>query len=293
VQGLDAGLDATPLASSSQPDVSASATFNPLDADLDASTQDATSDAGASAECQTGNLLFTEDYETGDLSSFTSADYGVETCQQTSLSTDRAVSGQHAFKSHVVCSTAQDHEHYGALQFSGSDVLSAHRNNGAGIDSPSGVVVSFWTWIDLGFTPGNAQWLSLVLLSGSCDWSDTVLSVATGNSSSRLAVSHTSEGGGSASDYPSAPALPQQTWTHVTLYINYHDGVLVAWQDGVPVTRADFVRPGSTLCHVRVGAYVSAASSQVLMYLDDTQVWELAEPLAGFDSAPCLVDSTF
>jgi hypothetical protein len=119
-----------------------------------------------------------------------------------------------------------------------------------------------------------------------CDWSDTVFSVGTGNATSFLAISHVDSE--DTSNFAGAETFPQDTWTKVTAYVNYHTGTFVVWQDGAPVTQATFDRPGTTLCHVRIGAYVSGDTDDARVMIDDPTIWKLEADLGSLDTAPCM-----
>ena len=157
---------------------------------------------------------------------------------------------------------ATGHDHYGSLQFSGDDVVNVLSTSGEGIDSPNGVVISFYVWIDAVETLGNGRWLSLLLLSGACDWSDSVFSLAIEDSSGRLAVGPVEP----SSEYaPGAPAVASENWTRVTAYVNYYEQVFHVWQDGQPVVSVDFERPGQRLCHIMMGTMASENNDDLLV----------------------------
>lgn len=235
-----------------------------------------------------GTLLFYEDYESGELSRWTSdGNVGQGACQNTFVGNERAFGGGFALDSTLTCAPGNDAEHYLALQFDGDDVLSAFRQNGSGIDAPFGVVISFDVWAELGFTPGTDRWLSLALLSGTCDWSDTVLSVATLGAGAPLGVAHGDANGGTEYDYSGAPVAARSEWSHVTVYVNYYEQVLSVWQDGILASRAEFERPGNTLCHIWLGAAFGANSVDSRVYQDNVTIWRLSAPLSDADSEPC------
>jgi hypothetical protein len=265
-----------------------SANLVPTDT-VDASTNQS-SGAAATLEagvCVTSTRLFFDDYESGDLDAWTSYDTS-GSCQTSGIESDFSVSGDQAFQADITCDNGDDHENYAALQFNGDAVRSSFSNSGAGIDAPHGIVIDFWARAQFDFEVDDGEWVSFLLLSGTCDWSDDVFSVGTGNATSYLAVSHATIDGGTISPFAQAETFPKGTWTKITAYVNYHTSTFVVWQDGVPITEANFVRPGTTLCHVRIGAYISAATSDAQVVIDDPTIWKLSADLASFDSAPCM-----
>jgi hypothetical protein len=305
--GLDAGSSSAPstkadgAAPTSDGDAGQSAKVS--DAGTDASLQSsATSDAGvaveddadaraSSVECgnATGDLLFGEDYELGDFSRWTfDGNVGQDTCQTTEVNDARVWEGELSLSSTLTCAPEDQDEHYAALQFAGDMVLSQFDNSDEGIDAPNGVVVSFELWTELGFGGGAEEWVSFLLLSGTCDWSDTVLSVASTGSGDTLGISHGDVNGGSELVNGGAPPLADGEWTRVTVYVNYYEQVLSVWQDGVFVTRANFVRPGNTLCHVWFGAAFGPAAVDSQVFEDNFRIWRLDAPLTDPDSEPCL-----
>lgn len=269
-------------------DAVTSDTSTSLDASTTSLESDASRDAGTPA-CIASTRLFANDYESGDFDAWTSSDT-TGSCQTTSIDTSLSVSGSHAFHTAITCSGSSDHENYGALQFSGDNLLGSHQNSGLGIDAPNGVLITFWARVHYEFQVGDGEWLALLLLSGTCDWSDTVFSLGMGNTSSSIAISHSDVNGGSETPFVGAPDFPQDTWSKISAYVNYHTSTFVVWQDGQPVTQAAFVRPGTTLCHIRIGAYVSADTDAADVHIDDAEVWKLGAPLASFDTAPCATD---
>lgn len=253
------------------------------------STDSTTPDAASRCESA---LLFTEDFESGSLAQWTTTSLSRTACQQTVLSSARAAEGSGALRSEITCAAGSDagtmaHQHFGALQFSGDTLVPQVSNDGQGIDAPDGVAITFHAWVDDVEILGNGRWLSFLLLSGSCNWSDEVFSLSIDDTSYRLALSHTDVGGGSRSYAPNAPAVPSRQWVRVTAYVNYHEQVIQVWQDGEPVVRADFVRPGQTLCHIRVGAFASENNDALEVFLDEVQVWRLNEPVTDLSREPC------
>jgi hypothetical protein len=253
---------------------------------------DAGDEQTGQVECATGTgtLLFYDDYELGDLSRWTfGGNVNQNTCQATEINGDRPYEGALAFSSTLTCSPESGQpEHYASLQFAGNEVLRAFDNTKQGIDAHDGVLLSFEVWADLGFTLGADQWASFLLLSGTCDWSDTVLSVAALGSGEPLAISHGDVDGGLTYDFPFAPPFPERQWTRITVYVNYHEQVITVWQNGMAISRAEFVRPGKRLCHVWIGAAFGGESVDSQVYQDDVRIWRLSKPLRDADVEPCL-----
>lgn len=242
----------------------------------------------AGSQCSS-TLLFADDFEDSDLESWTATRLGTTQCQETRVSSANAFSGSNALRSRISCALEGDagasgHDHYGSLQFSGDDVVNVLSTGGEGIDSPNGVVISFYVWIDAVETLGNGRWLSLLLLSGACDWSDSVFSLAIEDSSGRLAIGPVEP----SSEYaPGAPAVASENWTRVTAYVNYYEQVFHVWQDGQPVVSVDFERPGQTLCHIMMGTMASENNDDLLVIHDQARVWRVEEPLADLSVEPC------
>jgi hypothetical protein len=251
------------------------------------SASDTSSSIPNTSACVASSRLFADDFESATFDAWTSNDLSGN-CHTSALSRAGSVSGSYAFHSDIECARSSDHENYGGLQFDGDAVLQNHVDSGRGIDAPNGVMIRFWARVEYSFQINSGHWIALVLLSGSCDWSDTVFSIGTGNTSAALGISHDTVDGGTSTPFVDAPTFPQSTWVRVSAYVNYHTQTFVVWQDGVPVTRADFVRPSTTLCHIRIGAYVSANTSDAQVSVDDPEVWRLDAPVDTFDEEPCL-----
>lgn len=271
-----------------------SATMSTPESDVDASagsmvtSPDASSNA-ATAEpnsCLPSSQLFFDDFESGDFEAWTSYDT-TGSCQTSGIASGDAVSGSEAFQGSITCSSSSgDHENYGALQFSGDAVRTSFSSSGTGIDAPHGIVIDFWARASFDFEEDDGEWLAFLVLAGACDWSDTVFSVGTGNATSFLAISHVDSE--DTSRFAGAQTFPQDTWTKVTAYVNYHTGNFIVWQDGTPITQATFERPGTTLCHVRIGAYVSGDTDDARVRIDDPTIWKLETDLGSLDTAPCM-----
>lgn len=274
---------------SSVPEEDASTTGVGTQTEAGAQTEAVTSspDGASNSGCVLAAQLFGDGFEDQSFDAWTASDMS-GSCQTSTLASSRAFDGVGAFESVISCSARSDHENYGALQFRGDQLLTSHSSSGEGIDAPLGVLIRFWAWAEYDFDVSAGEWVGFLLLSGTCDWTDTVFSVATGNSSATLGVSHTEVNGGTEDPNPAAPAFPEGEWAQVTAYVNYHTSTFVVWQDGVLVTRATFVRPGTTLCHIRIGAFISASTTSATVLVDEPEVWKLQQPLATVETAPCL-----
>lgn len=267
---------------SSGDDASVNSSVGPVEAGSDAARRPAP-EAGV---CVDATRLFFDDYEAASFDSWTGFDT-TGSCQTSGIDSSDAVSGERSFEANITCASSGDHENYGGLQFNGDLVRGNYSDSGDGIDSPFGVVIDFWARANFDFRVNEGQWVAFLVLAGTCDWSDEVFSVGTGNETSRLAISHATVDGGTTDTFPGARQFPKDAWTKVTTYVNYYDGTFVVWQDGAPVVRANFVRPGTTLCHVRIGAYVSGDTTEARVMIDDPVVWKLNAELDSVTSAPC------
>lgn len=255
----------------------------------------ATADAGP---CVAARLLWSEDWETGDYSRWTSQGYGDSwgnDCQSTALSTERAHSPTRAHRSQITCPyTAEGNVHrgYGGLQFDGDSVVPAYTNTGAGIDAPYGVVNTFHVWFESGTTFENGTWFSFWTINGTCDWSENVLTLGLEDPSDRLAAAHYQWDGGSRDFAADAPSLPRGAWARITIYANYHDETMYIWQDGRKVSDVTFTRASTRICQWHWGAYASGDNDDVVLFEDDNSIWKLDQPLPDFNTEPWLGQTT-
>lgn len=262
---------------------------NDTPAEASTTTNGTSSEEETTLACVASTQLFFDDFESGNFDAWTDYDT-TGNCQTSGIDSGESVSGNLAFQANVTCANGNgDHENYSALQFNGDVVRSTYSNSGAGIDAPYGIVIEFWARATFGFDTSDGEWLAFLVLSGACDWSDTVFSVGTGNATSYLAISHVDSE--DANPFSGAETFKQDTWTKITAYVNYHTGNFIVWQDGAPVTQASFVRPGTTLCHVRIGAYVSGDTNQARVLVDDPTIWKLEADLGSPDAAPCMANN--
>jgi hypothetical protein len=250
--------------------------------------------AGDAGPCVAATLLWSEDWETGDYSRWTSQGYGDDwgnECQSNGLSQDRAHSPTHSHRSEITCAyTAEGNVHrgYGGLQFDGDQVLPAYTNQGAGIDAPHGVVNTFHVWFDSSTTFENGTWFSLWTINGTCDWSEHVLTLGLEDPSDRLAAAHYWWDGGERTFTPNAPGLPRGEWVRITIYVNYHDQTMHVWQNGTKISDVTFTRASTRICQWHWGAYASGDNTDAVLHEDDNSIWKLEEPWADLDVEPWL-----
>jgi hypothetical protein len=242
-------------------------------------------------QCVQAKQLWSDDFETGDLSHWTSNSY-VSTlhrggCHRSDFSTDRINGGDRAHVTSIGCAARANHRVYGGLQFSGDEVLPRFTNTGTGIDAPNGIVVTFWSWLDApGF--GNGRWMSLFTTNNQCNYSDRVVTFGLEDETNRITPAHVIQTGGTVEDMPERGAFPMRQWTRTSVYLNYHKGEFHVWQDGVSQMHGTFRRNSKQICQFHWGLYANGANNAITLFEDDMSVWKLEEPLASFDQEPWL-----
>jgi hypothetical protein len=247
--------------------------------------------------CVGATLLWSEDWETGDYSRWTSMTYGNDwgdACQSNAISTTESNSPTRSNRSEIVCEyvgTGGVHRGYGGLQFDGDAVVPAYTNTGQGIDAPGGLVNTFWARLESPTVFENGTWFSYWTVNGSCDWSEQVLTLGLEDPSDRLAAAHYQPGGGTRTFEPGAPGIPRGQWSRITIYVNYHDEIMHVWQDGVSISHVTFVRDSTRICQWHWGAYASADNSDVVLYEDDNAIWKLDAPWTDFAVEPWLAST--
>jgi hypothetical protein len=256
-----------------------------------AQAQEATAEP---AQCMRAKQLWSEDFETGDYSHWTSSRYTSTLhrggCFQSGFNTDRVNGGSRSHLSSIGCAAPSNHRLYGGLQFSGDQVVPRFTNTGTGIDAPHGIVVTFSSWIDSpGF--GNGRWLSLFTTNNRCDYTDRVVTFGLEDDTNRTTPAHVLSTGGTVQDLPGRTALPLRQWVRTTVYLNYHAGEFRVWQDGVPQIHGTFRRNSNQICQMHWGLYASPRSNAITLFEDDMSVWKLEEPLASFDQEPLFGES--
>ena len=275
------GTPSTPSTSSNQP---AGGTTSP------ASGSNGTPPA-ASGDCFDAHRLWAEDFESGDYRNWTSQTYNDawgDDCQSNAITTALAHGGTHSQRSQIVCPYTADNVQrgYGGLQFSGDTVMSAYTNQGVGIDAPHGIVTVMWMRLDSPTTFQNGKWVNFWTVSGSCDYTDEVLTLGLEDPSGKLAAAHYPAGGGTRTFEPNAQALPRGRWVRITVYVNYYDDVMHVWQDGQSLEHVTFHRDLHTMCQFHWGLYASADNDNIVLYEDDKSFWKLNEDWTDFSREP-------
>lgn len=274
-----------------------SPTGNPTTTTVDDSTTSVTdSDTDPSAdtgtgECVAATLLWSEDFETLDYSRWTSMTYDAEfnggLCHDNGFSDLQSVSPGHSHRSEVTCASDMDvHRGYGGLQFDGDTVAPAYTNTGEGLEAPFGVVNTFWSRLDVPYAFENGRWFSFWTVNDACDYSSNVLTLGLENTSNVLTPAHVLSTGGTVEFDPNAPGFPIGEFARITIYVNYHDGVMHVWQDGASVVHATFTRPGTDLCQWHWGLYASGDNDDIVLWEDDNSLWRLEEPWDDFAAEP-------
>lgn len=250
------------------------------------------SGSGGTTSCQPATRLWFEDFETGNYDRWTSKTYGKDWkngyCHDNGFSSAHAVSPTHAHRSEITCASDESHRGYGGLQFSGDQLVPAYTNQGSGIDAPHGVVNTYWSRLSAPYAFANGKWFSFWTVNSHCGWQENVITLGLEDASNRLTPAHIKSTGGTVTFAPNAPSFPMDTWARTTLYINYHSGVMVIWQDGAKVSESTFTRPTKTICQWHWGAYANQDNDDVVLYEDDISIWKLHAPLPNLDDEPYL-----
>jgi len=133
-------------------------------------------DKTAHGDCIKAQLLWSEDFETGDYSRWTGHSYFAERdnpCQDNGFSTLKAVSGTHSHRSAITCIDRKEgktHRGYGGLQFNGDTVLAEYTNTGTGISAPYGLVNTFYHWLEPPTIFANGKWVGFFTANDDCSW---------------------------------------------------------------------------------------------------------------------------
>jgi hypothetical protein len=246
--------------------------------------------SAGSGPCFNAKLLWSEDFETGDYSRWTSQTYDAGWkngyCHDNGFSTEQAVSPTHSHKSVITCADTESHRGYGGLQFSGDSVVPAYTNTGTGIDAPYGVVNTYHSWLEAPYSFQNGKWFSFWTVNNDCGWNDTVITLGLEDVSNKLTPAHILNTGGTVDFVPNAPGFPMGQWVRTTIYINYVTGDMVVWQDGQKLLDATFSRSDTDICQWHWGAYASGDNDDIVLYEDDNSIWKLEEPWTNFDVEP-------
>ena len=238
--------------------------------------------------------MWFDDFETGDHSRWTGSYYDEswgDDCQSTALETSAAQSGLYAQRSEIVCPvTPPDTEHrgYGGLQFSGDTVLPNFTNTGAGLEAPHGIVTTFWTKLDAGYSFGGGRWVSLFTVNPTCNYTERPMTLGLDQPDHILRSAHWWPDGASTLE-PSAPSMPMGRWVRITVYLNHATGVMHTWQDGASVEHVTgIVRASHLYCQWHWGLYASGDNDDIVLREDDKVVWRLGEPWTDFSREPWL-----
>lgn len=247
------------------------------------------SSTGPVGECVEARLLWFEDFENGDYDRWTSNNYGADwggPCDYNELSMDHAMSGSWSNRSEITCAIGESHRGYGGLQFDGDDVVEAYTNTGSGIDAEFGVVNTYWSWLEVPYPFENGRWFSFFTVNNACDWSDNVITLGLEDPSNRLTPAHIVNTGGSVQFVEGAPGFPLGQWVRTTIYMNYVEGRMHLWQDGVEILDATFSRSDTDMCQWHWGMYASGDNDDIVLYEDDNSLWKLEEPWVDFSVEP-------
>ncbi|GEM_PF-6063289 len=257
-----------------------------------------TADVGTegSGTCVAAQLLWFDDFETGDYSRWTShtydADWDGGHCHDNGFSIDRSMSGSQSHRSDITCASSQNvHRGYGGVQFRGDQPVDVYDNQGEGIDAPFGIVNSYWSWIDAPYDFQDGRWFSFFTVDSDCAWGEQVITLGLEDATKRLTPAHIKSTGGTVAFEPDAPAFPKATWVRTTIYLNYVEGVMHVWQDGHSVLHATFQRPTTDLCQFHWGAYAEGSNDDVVLFEDDNDLWKLQQPWTDFSVEPWLAHS--
>lgn len=285
-------MTATTASTTTSPSTSTSASTTVAD---DSSTTDTdpteVDSSGGPTDCVAATLLWSEDFEAGDYSQWTSmtydADWNGGNCHDNGFSAEQSVSPGNSHRSEVTCPSGMDvHRGYGGLQFEGDAVVPAYTNQGEGIDAPFGVVNTFWSRLDVPYAFENGRWFSFWTVNDACDYSSNVLTLGLENVENVLTPAHVINNGGTVEFEPNAPAFPVGAFARITIYVNYYDGVMHVWQDGTSVLHAAFDRPGTDICQWHWGLYASGDNTDVVLWEDDNSLWKLGEAWTDFTAEP-------
>lgn len=247
---------------------------------------------GAGCTCIRAREMWREDFETGDYSRWTGRSYMSgwgNACQNNGLTNMHPYSGSTAQRSEIVCVSPEDvHRGYGGLQWSGDTVLGEYTNRGVGLDAPNGIVTTFHTWLEAGYSVGDGRWMSLFTVNPTCDYTERVITLGLDNADGIIRPAHYWPEGNLTIE-PTAAAMPRGRWVRITVYLNFYSGEMHVWQDGQSVEHVSgIVRATRTMCQWHWGLYASGDNTDVVLYEDDKVIWKLEQPWTDFAREPWL-----
>ncbi|MDQ3034787.1 MAG: hypothetical protein M3Y87_20420 [Myxococcota bacterium] len=249
---------------------------------------------GAGCTCVSAREMWRDDFETGDHSRWTSGSYQDswgDSCQNTALSTVHPSGGRYCQRSEIVCASSSPegvHRGYGGLQWSGDTVLPSYTNTGTGMDAPNGIVTTFHTWLEPGYSFGDGRWVSLFTINPTCGYTERVITLGLDQRDGILRSAHHWPEGTMTIE-PGAPPMPLGRWVRITVYVNFYSGDMHVWQDGRSIEHvAGIARATRTMCQWHWGLYASGDNTDIAMYEDDMVVWKLGERWTDWSREPWL-----
>ena len=167
-------------------------------------------------------------------------------------------------------------------------MLPAHTNTGTGMDAPKGVVVTFHSWLEAGYDFGNGRWVSLFTINPTCGYTERVITLGIDQPDGILRPAHHWPEG-TLSIEPGAPAMPRGQWVRITVYVNFHTGVMHVWQDGRSVEHVTGItRATKQMCQWHWGLYASGDNTDVELYEHDLSLSKLGQEWTDWSREPHL-----
>lgn len=187
--------------------------------------------------------------------------------------------GQHAYKGWIAGAAAESHRAYPGI----------HTN------LPTPLVNTFWVYLDADYSAlSPSDWIHFGTWGNWDPESDAgVWALHTMSMRDRkLEFAHTNPFLGEYVGPQPQPDFPLRQWVRFTVYVHYAGatGTVHAWQDGVPVLRAEVsqlaANPGTNLRTAHWGMYAAPTVTAGVQYNDDVLIWTLAAPLTDFSVEP-------
>jgi len=185
-------------------------------------------------------------------------------------------SGEHAYKGWIEAADSDSHRAYPVLH----------------TDIATPLVNTFMVYLDLDYDVLGDEWVHFGTWGNEEDgvgtWALHTMSVRF----RELEFAHTNPSSGEYIGPEPQPEFPLGRWVRFTVYIHYEGttGFVQAWQDGVPMLRAEVSQladsPGTRLTRAHWGMYAGSTASQGVQYNDDIRIWTLDEPLSDLDTEP-------